>query len=144
MGCGLVGAMVRYPFKTQRITSSFEEHKARTPPSTAPGTDFGAALGTPIVAPISGTVQRCYWRSGGGRSLWIQGDGIKVYLAHLSQVSRLTGERVRIGQKVGEVGSSGNSTGPHLHFSVQVKNKRGRYAWVDPMSVMTLPTLYEG
>jgi murein DD-endopeptidase MepM/ murein hydrolase activator NlpD len=130
-----------YPFQEEkRITSSFEDHKARTPPSTAPGTDFGARTGTAILAPIAGTVEGCQWREGGGRSLWIQGDGVRVYVAHMSQVSRLTHERVKAGQKVGEVGSTGHSTGPHLHLSLQVKNARGVYAWVDPMEYMQPPT----
>ena len=129
-----------YPFATEKpITSSFEAHKARTPPSTAPGTDFGARTGTAILAPIAGTVTRCYWRDAGGRSLWIQGDGVRVYVAHMSQVARLNYERVEAGQKVGEVGSTGHSTGPHLHLSLQVKNQRGVYAWVDPMEHMAAP-----
>ena len=132
--------MVGYPFKTKKwITSSFEDHKARTPPSTAPGTDFGAGKGTAILSPISGTIQRCYWRSGGGRSLWIQGDKIRIYIAHMSQVSKLTSEQVREGNKVGEVGSTGHSTRPHLHLSVQIMNQRGVYAWIDPMMVMKAP-----
>ena len=129
-----------YPFATEkRITSSFDAHKARTPPSTAPGTDFGANRGTPIRAPIAGDIVGCHWRDGGGRSLWIYGEGVKVYVAHMSQVSRLNGERVRAGQKVGEVGTTGHSTGPHLHLSLQVKNNRGVYAWADPMDYMTAP-----
>ena len=129
--------VIAYPFETEKhITSSFEDHKARTPPSTAPGTDFGANTGTPILAPISGTIQRCYWRTGGGRSSWIQGEGIRVYIAHMSQVTRLTGETVEAGQKVGEVGNTGYSFGAHLHLSVQVRNKRGVYAWMDPESLL--------
>ena len=132
--------MVGYPFKTKkRITSSFEAHKARTPPSVAPGTDFGSNRGTAILAPISGTIQRCYWREGGGRSLWIVGEGVKVYVAHMSQVTTLTGEWVKEGDKVGEVGSSGHCSGPHAHISVQIKNKNGVYAWVDPMTMMEAP-----
>jgi murein DD-endopeptidase MepM/ murein hydrolase activator NlpD len=58
----------------------------------------------------------------------------------MSQVARLQYEHVEAGQKVGEVGSTGHSTGPHLHLSLQVRNKRGVFAWVDPMAYMQPPT----
>jgi len=60
--------------------------------------------------------------------LWIQhGRGFKTYYAHLNCVYVLEGETVQVGQKIGESGTTGHSTGPHLHFSVIRKGK-----YVDP------------
>jgi murein DD-endopeptidase MepM/ murein hydrolase activator NlpD len=102
-----------------RITSTFADHQNRNPPSTAPGIDFGCALGTEVRAWTAGRVVRSRWSDGGGRCLWIEHAGaIRTYYAHLSSVAALEGETVAAGQKIGESGSTGHSTGPHLHFSV--------------------------
>ena len=75
-----------------------------------------------------GKVIRSRWSDGGGRCLWLQhGGGIKTYYAHLNAAFVLEGEVVSAGQKIGESGTTGSSTGPHLHFSVV---KDGKY--VDP------------
>jgi murein DD-endopeptidase MepM/ murein hydrolase activator NlpD len=120
-----------YPFlKAWPVSSSYADHLNRKPPSTAPGIDLAVPEGRPIRAPIAGKVTNCYWRKAGGRSLWIVGDKYKVYLAHMSVVARLSGERVEVGDTVGQVGSTGNSTGPHLHLSVQ---RAGRYVDPEPL-----------
>jgi murein DD-endopeptidase MepM/ murein hydrolase activator NlpD len=102
-----------------RITSTFADHQNRTPPSTAPGLDFACPMGTAVRAWDAGRVIRSRWSNGGGRSLWIQhGKGIRTYYAHLNAVWVLEGEKVAPAQKIGESGTTGHSTGPHLHFSV--------------------------
>lgn len=130
---------LRYPFKSKkRVTSTFQGHLDRDPPSTAPGTDFGADLGEPVFAPVSGTVNASRWTTLGGRSLWIHDKDdpaeIRVYMAHFEIVKTLGFERVRAGDLVGFVGSTGRSTGPHLHLSLKLN---GRY--VDPMEHMEEP-----
>lgn len=120
--------LLLYPFrKSWPITSTFAQHLSRTPPSTAPGVDLAAPMGTPILAPTSGKIMYAQWRVAGGRSMWLYGDKYRVYLAHMNSFQRVTGETVRAGDCVGWSGNSGNSTGPHLHVSVQ---RGGR--WVDP------------
>jgi murein DD-endopeptidase MepM/ murein hydrolase activator NlpD len=112
----------------RRITSTFASHRNRKPPSTAPGIDFACPTGTEIRAWAAGRVVRSRWSSGGGRSLWIDhGYGIRTYYAHLNSLWVLEGETVAAGQKIGESGNTGHTTGPHLHFSV---THNGRY--VDP------------
>jgi murein DD-endopeptidase MepM/ murein hydrolase activator NlpD len=114
--------------KKHRTTSSFQDHKDRNPPSKAPGLDFGCPTGTEVRAWTAGKVIRSRWSAGGGRSLWIQhGRGLKTYYAHLNCVCVLEGESVSAGQKIGETGSTGHSTGPHLHFSTVRKSQ-----YVDP------------
>jgi murein DD-endopeptidase MepM/ murein hydrolase activator NlpD len=104
----------RYP-----ITSDFQAHKDRDPPSSMPGLDFGCPVGTEVRAWAGGRVHRSRWSAGGGRSLWIQhAQGIRTYYAHLRCAYVLEGETVSAGQKIGESGSTGRATGPHLHFSV--------------------------
>ena len=119
----------KYPLpKRCRISSSFRAHLMRKPPSTAPGIDLPCPRGTQVRAWAKGKVLRSRWSSGGGRCLWIQhAGGIKTYYAHLRATWVLEGEMVRAGQKIGETGTTGRSTGPHLHFSVV---KSGKF--VDP------------
>jgi hypothetical protein len=119
-----------YPLgKRWGLTSTFQQHKQRNPPSNAPGIDVGCPRGTPVQAMANGRVIRSRYTTRGGRSLWIEhSGGVKTYYAHLRAAHVLEGETVTRGQKIGESGSTGKVTGPHLHFSV-VKN--GQY--VNPM-----------
>lgn len=93
------------------------------------GTDIGAAYGTTIVAANSGTVTLAGWNSGYGNCVVIDHGGGKATLyAHMSSYSVSRGQSVQKGQQIGRVGSTGNSTGPHLHFEVLING-----AAVDPM-----------
>ena len=78
------------------------------------------------------------WWGAGGRAMWIHWSGdpkaVRVYLAHMSSVVALSHERVVAGDLVGFVGSTGHSTGPHLHCSLRLD---GQY--VDPMPHMKEP-----
>ncbi len=93
------------------------------------GTDIGAAYGTTIVAANSGTVTLAGWNSGYGNCVIIDhGGGRATLYAHMSSYSVSSGQSVSKGQQIGKVGSTGNSTGPHLHFEVLING-----AAVDPM-----------
>ncbi|WP_158626105.1 M23 family metallopeptidase [Arsenicitalea aurantiaca] len=97
------------------------------------GTDFAARAGTPIFAAGDGTVGRAQWVSGYGRYVEIEHvNGFETAYAHMSRIADgiSPGTRVRQGQIIGYVGSTGNSTGNHLHFEIKVN---GRF--VDPLSV---------
>ena len=95
------------------------------------GVDFGAGWGSPIVAAADGQVVRAGWAGGYGRQVRIaHGDGLMTSYSHMSSIVAEAGTIVRAGQLVGYVGSSGLSTGPHLHYEVR------RYgAPVNPLSV---------
>lgn len=83
------------------------------------GVDLAASAGTPIVAAADGRVVSAGWHGGYGRQVAIaHADGIETIYGHMSQVAAFAGEMVRRGQVIGYVGSSGLSTGPHLHFEV--------------------------
>lgn len=93
------------------------------------GTDIGASYGAAIVAANSGTVTLAGWNSGYGNCVIIDHGGGKATLyAHMSAFSVSAGQSVTKGQRIGSVGSTGNSTGPHLHFEVLING-----AAVDPM-----------
>lgn len=82
------------------------------------GLDVGAPMGAPVVAAVTGTVTRAGESGNCGLSVQIQGDGYRVKYCHLSRISVRPGTRVAGGAVVGLVGSTGRSTGPHLHYEV--------------------------
>jgi murein DD-endopeptidase MepM/ murein hydrolase activator NlpD len=83
------------------------------------GIDFGAAWGSPIVATADGQVIRAGWAGGYGRQVRVaHGGGIVTAYNHMSSIAASVGSVVRQGQVIGYVGSSGLSTGPHLHYEV--------------------------
>ena len=126
--------LIAYPFsQIYKITATFQDHLDRDPPSTAPGIDFAAPLHTPIIAPFAGKVRSSRWYSLGGRGLWIQNpdDTVRVYYAHLQCLCTLLGETVEPAQIVGYTGTTGHSTGPHLHLSVKIDGE-----YVDPMPLL--------
>ena len=84
------------------------------------GLDFGASWGSPIVAAADGQVVAAGWAGGYGRQVRIaHGAGILTTYSHMSQIAAEPGSVVRRGQVIGYVGSSGLSTGPHLHYEVR-------------------------
>lgn len=84
------------------------------------GVDFGATWGSPIYAAADGQVVRAGWAGGYGRQVRLaHGGGLVSSYSHMSEVAAEPGSIVRRGQLIGYVGSSGLSTGPHLHFEVQ-------------------------
>lgn len=84
------------------------------------GIDFAAGTGTPVMAAGPGRVSSAGWSSyGGGNEIHIDHpNGLQTWYAHLSSFAVKMGQMVTAGSKIGEVGSTGNSTGPHLHYMV--------------------------
>lgn len=96
------------------------------------GIDIGASMGAPVTAADGGVVVRSGWYGGYGKTVQIQhDDGTITQYSHLSWWEPKVGDVVAQGQEIGKVGSTGNSTGPHLHFGVM---KNGEY--VDPMDYL--------
>ena len=87
------------------------------------GVDIGASMGDPIYAAMDGKVFCTEWEDGYGNVIKIDhGEGVQTTYAHCSSIGVSLGQYVKRGDKVGEVGSTGNSTGPHVHFEVRVDN----------------------
>ena len=91
---------------------------------------MSAPMGAPIVAPASGTVTKVGRESGYGNVLEIDhGNGIVTRYAHCSRIDVRQGQRVTRGQRIAAVGSTGLSTGPHLHYEMHINGKV-----VDPLT----------
>lgn len=85
------------------------------------GLDVAAPSGTPIKAATGGTVTTAGWNNSYGYMLIVShGNGVQTVYAHCSQLIAKSGQSVAQGQVIGKVGSTGNSTGPHLHFEIRV------------------------
>ena len=85
------------------------------------GTDIPAPSGSPVLAAASGTVVQSYFSSSYGNYIVVShGGGLMTAYAHMSSRGVSVGANVSAGQQIGKVGSTGNSTGPHLHFEVYV------------------------
>lgn len=85
------------------------------------GLDIAAGMGTPIYAALDGTVTYSGWATGYGNFIKLKHkDGLETYYGHCSKLLVKEGDTVKKGQEIGKVGSTGNSTGPHLHFEVRV------------------------
>jgi murein DD-endopeptidase MepM/ murein hydrolase activator NlpD len=94
------------------------------------GIDVSAPMGAPIVAPAGGVVQRVMWETGYGNVLELDhGDGIVTKYAHCSKIVVRPGQKVKRGQIIANVGSTGLSTGPHVHYEIHVNGKV-----VDPLT----------
>ncbi len=101
-----------FGYRTQPIAGASTNHK---------GIDFAAATGTPIYAAAAGTVISAGYAGNAGNLLVINhGNGLLTYYMHCSKIYVSAGQTVSKGQNVAAVGTTGNSTGPHLHFQVML------------------------
>jgi murein DD-endopeptidase MepM/ murein hydrolase activator NlpD len=88
------------------------------------GVDLAAATGTPVTAPSPGVVVAAQWWGGYGLFVAVDhGKGVQTRYGHLSQLAVYPGQQVTIGQVLGYVGSTGNSTGPHLHYEMRLNGQ---------------------
>ncbi|THD84206.1 M23 family peptidase [Aliigemmobacter aestuarii] len=121
-------AAVKSPFAnpvrgSYRFTSGFGYRRDPKGAGTRmhSGLDFAGAYGTPIHATADGVVVEAGWGNGYGRMVKIRHDfGIETLYAHLSQIRVSEGQRVSRGDRIGDMGNSGRSTGTHLHYEVRI------------------------
>ena len=128
-GRSIVKALMKTPINGARLSSSFgmRKHPILGFNKKHLGTDFAAPTGTPIMASGSGTVTRARWCGGGGNCVKIRHNSTyETVYAHMKSFARgiKEGRKVTQGQIIGYVGSTGMSTGPHLHYEVIVNKKR--------------------
>ncbi|MER7750674.1 M23 family metallopeptidase [Kitasatospora sp. NPDC097643] len=99
------------------------------------GVDFAVGPGTPLLAVGNATVVSAGWDGAYGKEIVLRlADGHFAQYAHLSSVSVSRGERVSAAEEIGRSGSTGNSTGPHLHFEIRTSNRYG--AVVNPIAYL--------
>ena len=122
-------ALMKTPINGARLSSSFgmRKHPIDGFNKMHRGTDFAAPKGTPIMASGNGIIQKAGWCGGGGNCVKIRHNSTyETVYAHMSKFARgiKKGIRVKQGQTIGYVGSTGKSTGPHLHYEVIVNGKK--------------------
>jgi murein DD-endopeptidase MepM/ murein hydrolase activator NlpD len=122
-------ALMKTPINGARLSSSFgmRKHPIDGFNKMHRGTDFAAPTGTPIMASGNGIVKKVGWCGGGGNCVKIRHNSTyETVYAHMSKFARgiKKGVRVKQGQTIGYVGSTGKSTGPHLHYEVIVNGKK--------------------
>jgi murein DD-endopeptidase MepM/ murein hydrolase activator NlpD len=116
----------RWPVSGARITDRFgvRIHPIYGVRNFHRGLDLAAPIGTPIRAAKSGEVVFSGYRQGYGRCVVIEhGDGTETWYAHCYRLLARAGVKVKSGERVATVGSSGSSTGPHLHFEIRKQNR---------------------
>jgi murein DD-endopeptidase MepM/ murein hydrolase activator NlpD len=104
-----------FGMRVNPVTGLYREHD---------GVDLAAAAGTPIVATTAGVVGKAGWSGGYGLMVAVEsGAGLETRYAHMSRVAVLPGAQVRAGEVLGYVGSTGRSTGPHLHYEMRINGR---------------------
>lgn len=116
-------APVTSRFTSSRLHPIYKVYRAHY------GVDFGAPIGTPVRATGDGVVAATGWQGGAGRTIKVRhANGYVTMYLHLSRILVEQGQRVRMGQTIGRVGSSGASTGPHLDYRIQQNG-----AYINPL-----------
>ena len=128
-GKSITKSLMKTPINGARLSSSFgmRKHPILGYNKMHRGTDFAAPSGTPIMASGSGTVTRARWCGGGGNCVKIKHNSTyETIYAHMKSFAKgiREGKKVKQGQIIGYVGSTGLSTGPHLHYEVVVNGKK--------------------
>lgn len=95
------------------------------------GLDIDGNTGDPVVAAVAGEVSFAGWRGGYGNLVIVTSGETEYFYAHASELLVREGEQVKVGQLIARVGSTGNSTGPHLHFEIRVNGDT-----IDPLPVL--------
>jgi len=123
MGNGVISIPSIQPLANFTFTSAFgvRSDPFRGSAAMHAGIDLSASYGTPIYATADGTIDRAEWFGGYGNMVEIDhGKGIATRYGHMSRIAAHSGEHVRRGELIGYVGSTGRSTGNHLHYEVRI------------------------
>ena len=125
-GEGVKKGLMRTPVDGARMSSGFgmRRHPVLGFSRMHKGVDFSAGTGTPILAAGGGTVSFAGWHGGHGQYVMIRHNkDLATAYAHMSRINVRPGQKVRQGQSIGAVGSTGLSTGPHLHYEVYLRGR---------------------
>jgi murein DD-endopeptidase MepM/ murein hydrolase activator NlpD len=120
-------APVSSPFSPNRcLTGICRPHR---------GIDLVAPLGTIVLAAHAGKVVKAGWYGGYGKCIMIEGFARRTLYGHLSEIDVQAGQQVEAGSTIGRVGSTGRSTGPHLHFEVHQRTVMG-WSAINPQPLL--------
>ncbi|MCX6566229.1 MAG: peptidoglycan DD-metalloendopeptidase family protein [Candidatus Aminicenantes bacterium] len=137
-GRSLRKEFLKSPLQSYRITSRFTSsrlHPIRKVYRAHYGVDYAAPVGTSVFATADGKVEEAGWKGGAGRMIRLSHkSGYETIYMHLSTILVRTGQKVEGGQRIGKVGSSGESTGPHLDYRIK---RFGTY--LNPLSAKFMP-----
>jgi murein DD-endopeptidase MepM/ murein hydrolase activator NlpD len=125
------------PIKNGKITTAYKKpgkHWKATGYHT--GVDFAMPTGTPVLAVADGKIENANWGKSYGLQVVEKVEGGWVIYAHLNAVRVKPGAMVKKGQIIGEVGSTGNSTGPHLHFEMRNNIRWSAGKDIDPKDIL--------
>lgn len=125
-GIASVSIPSRNPLNKDVMTSNFgmREHPILGGMRQHKGVDLAAPVGTPVYAPADGVVGRASWFSSYGLFISLEhGGAMETRFGHLSRLNVAEGETVHKGDLIGFVGTTGRSTGPHLHYEVRVNGE---------------------
>ncbi len=135
-GRSLKKALMRAPLRFRYISSGFtysRKHPILKTYRAHRGIDYAAPMGTPVSAAGDGTIRYAGWKGGYGKIVIIKhANGYETYYGHLSRIKKgmRRGKKVSQGQIIGYVGSTGLSTGPHLHYSIKRYGK-----FINPLTI---------
>ncbi|WP_297445701.1 M23 family metallopeptidase [Desulfurobacterium sp.] len=140
----LISDFRKYPFGIPaygRLTSKFG---IRRDPFTHllafhPGIDIANKPGTPVRVTADGKVIRAGWWAGWGKVVLVKHpSGYITIYAHLRKIFVKPGQKVKLGQVIGEMGDTGRSTGPHLHYGIEINDR-----WVNPMKFLEVSNVWK-
>ena len=123
---GTIALPSRLPISGSSLTSGFgmRQHPLLGTRRAHSGIDLAAPTGTPIYATADGMVGRAQWQGGYGLFVEMEhGGGLETRFGHMSRLNVAAGQQVRKGDLIGFVGSTGQSTGPHLHYEIRVNGQ---------------------
>lgn len=129
------------PVPGKKITSAYRIPGKHWSCGYHTGVDYAAPTGTPVIACKFGKVLEAKdgvsWGDSYGISVIIDhGQGVRAVYAHLSKINVKVGDKVGAGDKIGEIGSTGNSTGPHLHLETRISPWRYANKDIDPQVII--------
>jgi murein DD-endopeptidase MepM/ murein hydrolase activator NlpD len=124
------------PINGGKITTAYGKKGKMWSKGYHTGVDFAVPQGTDIVAAADGKIENASWGKSYGTQLVQKVDGGWVIYAHLSKALAKPGDKVVAGQHIGESGSTGNSSGPHLHFEMRDNIRWSAGKDIDPAAIL--------
>ena len=124
------------PIKNGKITTAYKKPGKMWSKGYHTGVDFAMPIGTPVLAVADGKIENASWGKSYGKQVVQKVAGGWVIYAHLDKVRIKPGQIAKKGDVIGEVGSTGNSSGPHLHFEMRDNIRWSAGKDIDPKEIL--------